>query len=117
MPGKGEVYTAFYRYEEGKPSQTAIRLSGHSTRRPYQKDKGKNHFHRRRGKNLWRLSPKFSSSLAIFPPAALHFPHGSVVAKLGLELLRKGEYLDLATFTPLYVRPSEAEMKWQRDSV
>jgi hypothetical protein len=36
-----------------------------------------------------------------------------VVAKLGLELLRKGEVLDLSAFTPIYVRPSEAEMKWQ----
>jgi len=52
-------------------------------------------------------------SLAIFPPASLNLPHGSVVAKLGLELLRKGEVLDLSAFTPFYVRPSEAEMKWQ----
>jgi len=52
-------------------------------------------------------------SLAIFPPAWLNVPHGAMVAKLGLELLQKGEVLDLSTFTPLYVRPSEAEMKWQ----
>ena len=52
-------------------------------------------------------------SLAIFPPAPFHVPHGSAVARLGLELLLKGESLDLATFTPLYVRPSEAETKWR----
>jgi len=52
-------------------------------------------------------------SFAIFPPASLNVPHGSVVARLGLELLRKGEVLDLSTFSPIYVRPSEAEMKWQ----
>ena len=52
-------------------------------------------------------------SLAIFSPNLINFPHGSAVAKLGLELLRKGEYLDLATFTPLYIRPSEAEIKSQ----
>jgi hypothetical protein len=60
------------------------------------------------GDDLRRSLP----SLALFPPAPLHVPHGSAVAKLGLELLRKGESLDLATFKPLYVRPSEAEMKW-----
>jgi len=52
-------------------------------------------------------------ALAIFPPAPLNVSHGSVVAKLGLELLRKGEVLDLSAFTPIYVRPSEAEVKWQ----
>ena len=51
-------------------------------------------------------------SLAVFPPNQLNLPHGSGVAKLGLQLLRKGESLDLATFTPLYIRPSEAEMKF-----
>jgi len=30
-----------------------------------------------------------------------------------MELLRKGEHLNLSAFSPLYVRPSEAEMKWQ----
>ena len=52
-------------------------------------------------------------SFAIFPSPSLHVPHGTVVAKLGLEHLRKGDILDLSTFTPFYVRPSEAEIKWQ----
>jgi tRNA threonylcarbamoyladenosine biosynthesis protein TsaB len=55
----------------------------------------------------------FLPSLAIFPPAPLSVSHGSMVAKLGFELLQKGERLDLSTFVPIYVRPSEAEMKWQ----
>jgi len=53
------------------------------------------------------------ASFAIFPPPSLNIPHGAVVARLGLEHLRKGEVLDLSTFTPIYVRPSEAEMKWE----
>jgi len=32
---------------------------------------------------------------------------------LGSEHLQKGEHLELSTFVPIYVRPSEAEMKWQ----
>ncbi len=52
-------------------------------------------------------------SLAIFPAAPLHFPHGSVVATLGFELLKKGEHLDVSAFSPIYIRPSEAEVKWR----
>jgi tRNA A37 threonylcarbamoyladenosine modification protein TsaB len=36
-----------------------------------------------------------------------------MVAKLGFELLKKGEYLNLSTFAPFYIRPSEAEVKWR----
>jgi len=37
-------------------------------------------------------------SFALISPAALHIPHGSVVARLGVELLLRKDYLDLATF-------------------
>jgi hypothetical protein len=40
-----------------------------------------------------------------------------MVAKLGLDLLLKEDYLDIATFSPIYVRPSEAEIKWQERPV
>jgi hypothetical protein len=54
------------------------------------------------------------SSLAVFPADPFfHIPHGSVLAKRGLELIQNRSTLDLSTFTPLYVRPSEAEMKWR----
>jgi tRNA threonylcarbamoyladenosine biosynthesis protein TsaB len=52
-------------------------------------------------------------SLSLFPTDPFHLPHGSTVARLGRELLLKGEYLELSSFTPIYVRPSEAEIKWQ----
>jgi tRNA threonylcarbamoyladenosine biosynthesis protein TsaB len=57
--------------------------------------------------------PNSLKSFALFSPATLHIPHGSAVASLGVELLSRGEVLDLATFTPLYVRRSEAEIKWE----
>jgi len=56
---------------------------------------------------------KSLKSFALFSPAPLHIPHGSTVARLGAELLMRGEVLDLTTFSPLYVRLSEAEIKWQ----
>jgi tRNA threonylcarbamoyladenosine biosynthesis protein TsaB len=110
---KGEVYSAFYRYEE---SNHLKRLSEYQAIRPevlfgtlrertiFLGDGVKTY-----GDDL-RNSLK---SFALFSPVALHIPHGSAVAKLGGELLLRGEVLDLATFTPLYVRLSEAEMKWQ----
>jgi hypothetical protein len=36
-----------------------------------------------------------------------------MVAKLGAELLLKGDYLDISNFTPIYIRSSEAEIKWK----
>jgi tRNA threonylcarbamoyladenosine biosynthesis protein TsaB len=109
---KREVYAAFYRYVEGTvlkrqseyeaigPEDLIKRIE---ERTIFIGDGVKTY-----GEDLRRSLP----SLAIFPPPLLHVPHGSAVAKLGLELLRKGESLDLATFKPLYVRPSEAEVKW-----
>ena len=51
--------------------------------------------------------------LSRFPPLLpLNVPHGADVARLGLELLRKGEHSRPGKFYPLYIRPSEAEMKF-----
>jgi len=110
---KGELYTSFYRYGEGnelkresdylaiKPQDLIKRIR---ERVIFIGDGVRTH-----GDTL----RKSLESLAIFAPHSLNFLHGSGVARLGLELLRKGEALDLATFTPLYVRPSEAEIKFQ----
>lgn len=110
---KGEVYTAFYRYEKGDVLRG---ISPCQAMRPEELVKEiveKTIFIgdgvRTYGNYLREALPSF----VIFPPASLNVPHGSVVAKLGLELLRKGEVLDLSTFGPIYVRPSQAEIKWQ----
>jgi tRNA threonylcarbamoyladenosine biosynthesis protein TsaB len=110
---KGEVYSAFYRYDEfNRPKRVseyqAIKpevLFGMLKERTIFLGDGVKTF----GDDL-RNSLK---SFALFSPAALHIPHGSAVARLGVELLMRGEVLDLATFTPLYVRRSEAEIKWE----
>ncbi len=51
-------------------------------------------------------------SLAILPSSPFHVSHGSMTARLGMNLLKKGEHLNLSAFSPLYIRPSEAEIKW-----
>ncbi len=110
---KKEVYSAFYRYEEGgvlrrQSEDQAIRpeeLVTKITEQTILVGEGVRTY----GDFLLRSLP----SLAIFPAAPLHVPHGSMVAKLGFELLRKGTHLDVSTFSPIYIRPSEAEVKWQ----
>ena len=110
---KREVYSAFYRYEEFN------RLKRVSE---YQAIKPEVLFGMLReqtiflGDGVKTFGDDLRNSLksfALFSPAALHIPHGSAVARLGVELLMRGEVLDLATFTPLYVRRSEAEIKWE----
>jgi len=110
---KGEVYTAFYRYDE---TNLPKRLSDYQAMRPedlVKNIKEKIIFVGDGTKTYGDYLGKSLSSLALFPNPSLHLPHGSAVARLGSELLRKGESLDVKTFTPIYVRPSEAEIKWQ----
>jgi tRNA threonylcarbamoyladenosine biosynthesis protein TsaB len=48
---------------------------------------------------------------SFFAPAELSFLKGQTVAALGLERIKGGERDDVASLVPLYVRPSEAELK------
>lgn len=110
---KKEVYTAFYRYEENgslkresdyqalQPEHLAKKIN---ERTIFIGDGVKTY-----GEFLRRALPLF----AILPSIPFHFPHGAMVATLGAQLLQKGETLNLSAFTPLYLRPSEAEIKWQ----
>jgi tRNA threonylcarbamoyladenosine biosynthesis protein TsaB len=110
---KKEVYTAFYRYEEGSSLK---RQSDYQAIRPenlVKKITEPTIFLGDGVKTYGDFLLKSLDSSAIFPPAPLHVPHGSTVATLGFALLKKGEHLNLSTFSPLYVRPSEAEMKWE----
>jgi len=110
---KQEVYTAFYRYEDGNSLK---RQSDYQAIRPedlVKKIKEHTIFLGDGVKTYGDFLLNSLPSLAIFPPAPLNVSHGSMVAKLGFKLLQKGERLDLSNFAPLYIRPSEAEMKWQ----
>ncbi len=111
---KGEVYTAFYRYGEGPFPK---RCCDYQALRPEDLIRGIDEKTIFIGDGVRRYGDFLSqslSSLAVFPPDPFfHMPHGSVLAKRGLELIQKGDVLDLPTFIPLYVRPSEAEIKWR----
>jgi tRNA threonylcarbamoyladenosine biosynthesis protein TsaB len=51
--------------------------------------------------------------MAFFAPLNLRLPRAANIAKLSLDQFKKNNVLDLNTFTPSYVRPSEAEEKFK----
>ncbi len=110
---KKEVYTAFYRYEEGSSLKRQSNYQAIGPEDLVKKITEQTIFIGDGVRTYRDFLLNSLPSLAIFPLAPLHVPYGSMVAKLGSELLQKGECLDLSTFVPIYVRPSEAEMKWQ----
>jgi len=110
---KKEVYTAFYRYGEGN---ILGRQSDDQALRPedlVKKIKERTIFLGDGVRTYRDFLLHSLPSQAIFPAAPVHVLHGSMVAKLGLELLKKGKHLSVSTLSPIYIRPSEAEVKWQ----
>lgn len=110
---KGEVYTAFYRYQE---KDSLKRISPYRALRPEElihQIKEKTLFVGDGVKSYGDYFKKALPTFTLYPPWPLHFPHGSALAILGIEILKKGVSLDLSSFTPLYIRPSEAELKWK----
>jgi tRNA threonylcarbamoyladenosine biosynthesis protein TsaB len=110
---KKEVYTGFYRFQNG------ISLTRQSEYQAISPESLVSQINEQTifvGDGVRTYGDFFLDrlgSFAIFPPSPLHVSHGSTVAKLGLDLLKKGEHLSLSTFSPLYIRPSEAEVRWQ----
>jgi len=110
---KKEVYAAFYRYGKG---DILGRQSDDQALRPedlVKKIKEQTIFLGNGVKTYRDFLLHSLPSLATFPAAPLHVPHGSMVAKLGFELLKKGNRLNVSAFSPIYIRPSEAEVKWR----
>ena len=110
---KKEVYTASYRYGEANSLE---RQTDYQALRPedlVKEIKGRTIFLGDGVKTYRDFLLRSLPSFALFPSPPLHLPHGSIVAKLGSDLLQKGKSLNVSTFSPFYIRPSEAEMKWK----
>ncbi len=110
---KGEVYTAFYQYD-GK--DVLRQISAYQAIRPEdlaKKIERKTVFLGSGVKTYGEYLENAIPALASFAPNPTNLPHGSSIARLGLDRLRRSETLDLSTFTPIYVRASEAEIKWK----
>lgn len=57
------------------------------------------------------LKRKLGRQASLVAPE-LGYVHGTVVARMGMNLIMKGKRLDLASLVPHYVRRSEAEIKY-----
>jgi tRNA threonylcarbamoyladenosine biosynthesis protein TsaB len=110
---KKEVYTAFYRYEETYSLKRLTSYEAISPEELVKKIEEKTIFVGDGVKTYGEMLRNSLKSLAIFPSPSLHLPHASEIARLGEALLLKGEILDISTLTPIYVRPSEAELKFK----
>ncbi len=110
---KGEVYSAFYRYEEEISQKRISAYQAVSPEYLVKKIGEKTIFLGNGVKTYGDYLRNAIPAFATFVPDSLNRPHGSTVARLGLERLRKNEVLDLSTFTPFYIRASEAEIKWK----
>jgi len=110
---KKEIYSAFYRYGENGLLRRQSEDQAHRSEDLVKKITEQTILIGDGVRNYRDFLLRSLPSLAIFPAVPLHVPHGSMVAKLGLELLNKGEHLNVSTFSPIYIRPSEAEVKWR----
>ena len=108
---KGEIYTALYRQgDEGIPQ----RLTSYLAIKPENLVALISETTVIIGDGLLSygdyLKRELGNRLVLAPPH-LNVIHASAVAWLGWHKLRSGESDDVSTCTPLYVRPSEAELK------
>ncbi len=124
---KGEIFTSLYRYDDAgalarvsayqaiRPEDLVNRID--STLRLMDTNAGARSgltLFLGNGVKIYRDYLRTSlGTLAAFVPDPLNLPRGSTVARLGLIRIQKGEVLDLSSFAPIYVRASEAEIKWK----
>ena len=108
---KGEVYTAVYRRgDEGIPQ----RLTSYMVIKPAELVALISETTVIVGDGLLSYGDYLKRELGnrlVLPSPHLNVIHASSVAWLGWHKLRSGESEDVSSCTPLYVRPSEAELK------
>jgi tRNA threonylcarbamoyladenosine biosynthesis protein TsaB len=107
---KGEIYTAFYRQGDGGIPR---RLTSYMAIKPEKLLALISETTVLIGDGLLSYGDYLKKELGnrlVVPPPHLSVIHASSVAWLGWHRLRSGEYDDVSSCTPLYVRPSEAEL-------
>ena len=110
---RGEFYTADFRWNEFEIE----RLSEDRAVSPEtftNSDRDKTIFV---GDGLSKLGKHLKArygDMAVLAPLSESYLRGSVIASLALEKYGKGETLDPASFTPTYLRRSEAEINREK---
>jgi tRNA threonylcarbamoyladenosine biosynthesis protein TsaB len=111
---KGEVYTALYRGGEGYGLE---RLTPYQVMRPERLAEFTTGKTVLVGDGLLRYGNVLAAGLGdrlVRAPAHLNGIRGASIAWLAMERLRHGFAEEISTCTPLYIRPSEAELARKR---
>ncbi len=109
---KSEVYAALYKWDGGALSK----LMPETVISPSELLKmidQKTVFAGEGAKIYRELISRTLQDKAVFAPASRMSPSASAVAEIALEKLKQGDIADPVTLIPLYIRKSEAELKWK----
>jgi tRNA threonylcarbamoyladenosine biosynthesis protein TsaB len=113
---KGEVYTALYKDGEGGQVEQLTPYQVLSPLDLLEKIPLQETIFLGDGVEAYReLIMERLSAKALFAPPHLRFLRGSSVAEIGLQRFKKGEKDDTSSLVPIYVRPSDAEIKWTKE--
>lgn len=103
-----QVYGALYEARSGRPERTSEMAAERPEEFAARVPRGAVVV----GDALARHAALFEARGASAAPKELWAPRPAVVARLGWERHRAGERHDAATLVPLYLRPTEAELKF-----
>lgn len=107
--GREQVYTALFRIDEGRLMKEGNEVVIEPERFLCSLKEGKAVFFGS-GADLYRsLIEKFCKGQAIFPEEDHYLARS--IAFLALEKIKLGEVVESSALTPLYIRPSNAELK------
>jgi len=112
---RGNVYTAIYCFDDNKLKRlTEYMVISLDELIPLIKEKNKPVTFIGDGIPLFKEKIKDSISNVKFAPTSLNFVRASALGELGLEKLLEGEYDDLYTSAPIYIRKSQAEREYEK---
>lgn len=112
---RGNVYTALYSFNNNKLERlTDYMVISLEELLSLLKEKNTSVTFIGDGVPLFKDSIKLSIPNVKFAPTSLNVVKASALAELGLEKLLEGEYDDLYTSAPIYIRKSQAEREYEK---
>lgn len=112
---RGNVYTALYTFENGEFKRVTdyMIISLQELMDLLKKEEKKVYFI---GDGTYKYKNEIVSSLknCFFAPACLNLVKASSLGELGMKLLKAGTFDDLYTFSPIYLRKSQAEREYEK---
>jgi tRNA threonylcarbamoyladenosine biosynthesis protein TsaB len=110
---KGEVYTALYKQREGGRVEQLSPYQVLSPSKLFEEIPLQEMVFVGDGVDVYgELIRERLTDKAFFASPHLNCLRGSTVAELGLQHIKKGEKDDISSLVPIYVRRSDAEIKW-----